>query len=348
MVTLVVFFIVFVQRRQGLRQSRRDAARTDALVRGDTWPGARARCAFRTPCRSCSPRSEVAAPISVIMRSSASTLAEHKTAWARRSPARRRLEQRRSAGPTSLGGCLRRSAVLRRAPISWNTSWCRGSGAGEPGDNKPSTQEGRTWKRNECSKRSPHCASCHSSSPRAVATRSPVDATTRSGASRLRRGVPRLHQVGATAATPSYGGSRARTGLAVDVSKCTRRPDAKVKLQLQWFAQAQFAGYYAAVDQGFYKDAVPRRRDPRRRRRHRPADSPWPTAHADFAIAWVPKALASREAGANIIDIAQVFQRSWHVAGELQGQEHHRRRPTSKARRSATGASATSTRSSPR
>jgi len=31
---------------------------------------------------------------------------------------------------------------------------------------------------------------------------------------------------------------------------------------------------------------------------------------ADFAIAWVPKALASREAGADIVDIAQVYQRS--------------------------------------
>ncbi len=31
---------------------------------------------------------------------------------------------------------------------------------------------------------------------------------------------------------------------------------------------------------------------------------------ADFAIAWVPKALATREAGANIVDIAQIFQRS--------------------------------------
>ena len=30
----------------------------------------------------------------------------------------------------------------------------------------------------------------------------------------------------------------------------------------------------------------------------------------DFAIAWVPKALASREAGADITDIAQIFQRS--------------------------------------
>ena len=27
-----------------------------------------------------------------------------------------------------------------------------------------------------------------------------------------------------------------------------------VKLQLQWFYQAQFAGYIAAVDQGFYKE----------------------------------------------------------------------------------------------
>ena len=27
-----------------------------------------------------------------------------------------------------------------------------------------------------------------------------------------------------------------------------------MKLQLQWFIQAQFAGYYAAQDQGFYAD----------------------------------------------------------------------------------------------
>ena len=28
-----------------------------------------------------------------------------------------------------------------------------------------------------------------------------------------------------------------------------------MKLQLQWFTQAQFGGYFAAVDQGFYEDA---------------------------------------------------------------------------------------------
>ena len=28
----------------------------------------------------------------------------------------------------------------------------------------------------------------------------------------------------------------------------------KVTLQLKWVTQAQFAGYYAAIDQGFYKE----------------------------------------------------------------------------------------------
>jgi len=82
-----------------------------------------------------------------------------------------------------------------------------------------------------------------------------------------------------------------------------------VKLQLQWFVQAQFAGYIAAVDKGFYKeqgldvqileggvDIVPQ--------------TVLAQGQADFAVAWVPKALASREQGAQITEIAQVFQRS--------------------------------------
>ena len=45
---------------------------------------------------------------------------------------------------------------------------------------------------------------------------------------------------------------------------------------------------------------------------------------SDFAIAWVPKALSSREQGAGIIDIAQVFQRSGtlQVAWADSGIEH--------------------------
>ena len=83
----------------------------------------------------------------------------------------------------------------------------------------------------------------------------------------------------------------------------------KVKLQLQWFAQAQFAGYYAALDQGYFKDEgldveiieggtdiVPQ--------------TVLADDQADYAIAWVPKALASREAGAGITDVAQIYQKS--------------------------------------
>ncbi|GIF20471.1 NitT/TauT family transport system substrate-binding protein [Actinoplanes tereljensis] len=82
-----------------------------------------------------------------------------------------------------------------------------------------------------------------------------------------------------------------------------------IKLQLQWFFQAQFAGYIAAVDQGFYKeqgldvqlleggtDIVPQ--------------TVLATGKADYAVAWVPKALASREQGAGITDVGQIFGRS--------------------------------------
>ncbi|NAZ78300.1 ABC transporter substrate-binding protein [Kineococcus sp. T13] len=82
-----------------------------------------------------------------------------------------------------------------------------------------------------------------------------------------------------------------------------------VKLQLQWVTQGQFAGYFAALDQGFYSDEgldveileggsdiVPQ--------------TVLAQGQADYAIAWVPKALASREQGAAITDVAQVFQRS--------------------------------------
>ena len=82
-----------------------------------------------------------------------------------------------------------------------------------------------------------------------------------------------------------------------------------VSLQLQWFTQAQFAGYYAAADKGFYAaqcldveikegavEIVPQ--------------AELATGNVDFAIAWVPKALQTREAGADIVNISQVFARS--------------------------------------
>ncbi len=85
-----------------------------------------------------------------------------------------------------------------------------------------------------------------------------------------------------------------------------------VRLQLQWVAQSQFAGYYAAQAQGFYEDEgldvtilegaveiVPQQVVAQ--------------GDAEFGIAWVPKMLASREAGADLVNIGQVFQRSGTV-----------------------------------
>ncbi|MGA8846517.1 MAG: ABC transporter substrate-binding protein [Nocardioides sp.] len=83
----------------------------------------------------------------------------------------------------------------------------------------------------------------------------------------------------------------------------------EVTLQLQWLPQAQFAGYYAAVDQGFFADEgldveiVPSGGD------IVPQDA-LANGDADYAVAWVPKVLGSIEQGANLTNIAQIFQRS--------------------------------------
>ncbi|HQV58309.1 MAG TPA: ABC transporter substrate-binding protein [Ilumatobacteraceae bacterium] len=115
----------------------------------------------------------------------------------------------------------------------------------------------------------------------------------------------------ASSAAPATGGSTAAAGgLQVDVAKCTAPKEGqKVKLQLQWFTQGQFSGYFAAVDQGFYKDAgldveiVEGGVDI-------PPQKTLASGAVDFAISWVPKALAEREAGAKVTNIAQIFQRS--------------------------------------
>ncbi|MEY2969180.1 MAG: hypothetical protein RIQ64_1807 [Actinomycetota bacterium] len=107
--------------------------------------------------------------------------------------------------------------------------------------------------------------------------------------------------------TTATGDTTTADDTTAAAEECTE--PTKVKLQLQWFIQAQFAGYFAAQDQGYYSDQcldveiveggvdiVPQQQL---------ADGA-----VDFALSWVPKALASREAGANIVNIAQVFQRS--------------------------------------
>lgn len=82
-----------------------------------------------------------------------------------------------------------------------------------------------------------------------------------------------------------------------------------VTLQLQWLTQAQFGGYYLAEANGHWEDLgldveiIPGAVD------IVPQDV-LASGAVDFAIAWVPKALASIEAGAGITNIAQIFERS--------------------------------------
>jgi NitT/TauT family transport system substrate-binding protein len=83
----------------------------------------------------------------------------------------------------------------------------------------------------------------------------------------------------------------------------------KLTLQLKWVTQAQFAGYYVAKDKGFYDEVdldvtiLPGGPD---------IAPPQVIAGggADVIIEWMPAALASRERGVPLVNIAQIFDRS--------------------------------------
>jgi len=105
-----------------------------------------------------------------------------------------------------------------------------------------------------------------------------------------------------TAAPASQAASEAPVSAAPE--------SAKVRLQLQWAPQAQFAGYFAADKQGYYAaegleveildggpTIVPQQVGSA-------PDGP------EFTISWVPKVLEARENGSDLVDIAQIFQRS--------------------------------------
>ena len=82
-----------------------------------------------------------------------------------------------------------------------------------------------------------------------------------------------------------------------------------VTLQSKWVVQAQFAGFYAAVEQGFYEDEgldvtikpggpqiVP--------------EQVVLGGQAEFGIDWLDNLLATRDQGEDIVNIAQVYTRS--------------------------------------
>ena len=94
----------------------------------------------------------------------------------------------------------------------------------------------------------------------------------------------------------------------------------EVTLQLKWVTQAQFAGYYVAADKGFYEaegldvTILP----------GGPDIAPTQViagGGADVTVEWMPAALAAREKGLPLVNIAQPFKSSgmmltcWKDAG---------------------------------
>jgi NitT/TauT family transport system substrate-binding protein len=80
-------------------------------------------------------------------------------------------------------------------------------------------------------------------------------------------------------------------------------------LQLKWVTQAQFAGYYVAKDKGFYKD-VGLEVDIKPGGPDINPSQVIAGGGADVVIDWMPSALATREKGVPLVNIAQPFQRS--------------------------------------
>ncbi len=94
----------------------------------------------------------------------------------------------------------------------------------------------------------------------------------------------------------------------------------EVTLQLKWVTQAQFAGYYVALENGYYEEAdldvtiLP----------GGPDIAPTQViagGGADVVVEWMPAALAARENGLPLVNIAQPFKSSgmmltcWKDAG---------------------------------
>ncbi|MEO5986674.1 MAG: ABC transporter substrate-binding protein [Candidatus Limnocylindria bacterium] len=114
----------------------------------------------------------------------------------------------------------------------------------------------------------------------------------------------------AVSATLLLAACGTQTGESTAPSQGGDGEAASVQLQLQWAPQAQFAGYFAAVEQGYYEDenldveildggpdVVPQQ----------VGSAP---EGPEFTISWVPKVLEARAGGSDLVNIAQIFQRS--------------------------------------
>jgi NitT/TauT family transport system substrate-binding protein len=99
-------------------------------------------------------------------------------------------------------------------------------------------------------------------------------------------------------------------GVASHASAAPKKTSlTKVVLQSKWVPQAQFAGYYAALSLGYYKqagldvtikpggpDIIP--------------EQVVASGQAQFGLDWLPSLLSARDKGTDLVNIAQVFARS--------------------------------------
>jgi NitT/TauT family transport system substrate-binding protein len=107
-------------------------------------------------------------------------------------------------------------------------------------------------------------------------------------------------------AVAACGGDDESSGTNTEASGAAKD---KVTLQLKWVTQAQFAGYYAALEKGYYDDEnldvsikvggpdiTP--------------EQVVASGGAEFGLDWLPSLLATRDKGSDLVNIAQVFARS--------------------------------------
>jgi NitT/TauT family transport system substrate-binding protein len=119
---------------------------------------------------------------------------------------------------------------------------------------------------------------------------------------------------GGTATTAPSTGTQPTAGPGTQAAPSTPAELTPLTFQLQWVTQAQFAGYYAAKDQGYYEevglDVNLLIGGPQVNNVQVVA-----SGGADMGTAWLPNMLRSREGtadtpGTDLVSISQIFSRS--------------------------------------
>ncbi len=119
---------------------------------------------------------------------------------------------------------------------------------------------------------------------------------------------PAAQPTTAPAAAQPTTAPAAKPTTAAAAAKPSGPPD-EVKLQLKWVPQAQFAGYFVALEKGYYTDEnldvtiVPGGPDI-------VSEQQVANGQADFGVDWVASFLAFRDKGLPLIDVAQIYQSS--------------------------------------